>query len=61
MLKPSDCNVSATEAGVIVPVELLSSTENDSRKECSNAGGKRDRSSPIPAAGDLAGGEYGVC
>lgn len=57
MLRPSDCNVSATEEGVMVPVELLSSTEKDSLSECNKAGGSRDRSSPIVAAVDLVGGE----
>lgn len=51
MLSPSDCNVSATEAGFIVPVEFESSTENDSRSECSKVGGSLARSSPIAGSG----------
>lgn len=56
MLKPSDCRVSATEAGVIVPVELLSRTEKDSRNEFKSGGGSRDKSSPM-MADVLTGGE----
>lgn len=60
MLRPRDCKVSATDAGVIVPVELLSSTEKDSLSEFRSGGGNRDRSSPMTAE-VLTGGEYGVC
>lgn len=43
--RPSDCKVSCTEAGVIVPVELGSSTEKDSRSECNSGAGSRVRGS----------------
>lgn len=49
VLRPRDCNVSATLAGLMVPVESASRTEKDSLSEWRRAGGSRDTSSPMAA------------